>query len=622
MEKDHLAVGREYVESARAEGNSDDEIRQALIEAGWTETDLAALSLGLAVPSAAAAQPASATDAAGDAVPFVRDEIARWRDEGLVSSRLAERLLAEYEAGPAPAPSPRAPAAAAAPEYEWPRLAIPMTPGMVLLYIGGLLILIAGFMLVSHVWVDLGPGGQFALVFLATAGVYGAGAWVHVTQPERRVAAAVMLFFGCLLIPAALFLGAKWLLGDADLGEGAWLLIVTATFAAHAGTLYRFHSPLLRVPYPLCFLWFVSHWSGLGPSARFALVVLPTVALYWAGTRLRLTKPDRRVVADQMLFVACVLVPWVLLLTAQWLLGDSDPGEAVWFLIVVATFAVHAGTFYRFRSQLLAAPYLVCFPWFAAHWVGLGPSGRFALVLLPTVALYYVGVYLHLTERQRRAAADQVLFAACLLVPWTLLLGALWVAPDSALDPGVLWVIAAVTLAIHLGTLYRFPSQLLTIAYPLTLIWLAMETVAVVTPEGHSLSSNGVGGALLASGLVLLAAGIYHAQQQKPAYALAPDVVGVLALLIGLATLGADGHHPGWEFLSFVASLGLIAGSVPQKNQIYLLAGAVFLTINIFWIGFEYFGESAGLPLTLLICGALSMAAGYMVHRVRKEHIL
>ncbi len=624
MSSNEWEQARIYVKRLREKGHTDDEIRQIMIEGGWEEDEVEAVWQRLDVPlSAAAPEPASGTEATGDPVPFVRREIARWRDEHLISSPLAARLLAEYGAGPGRAPSERVAVrdAATTPESPSPKLAMPITPGMVLLYVGGLLILIASFMLVSHVWKGLGPGGQFALILLVTAGVYGAGAWVHLTQPDRRVAATVMLFFGCLLIPAALFLGAKWLVGDTDLGEGVWLLLVMATFAAHAGTLHRFHSPLLAFPYPLCFLWFVSHWSSLGPSARFALVVLPTMALYWAGTHLRLTKPDRRSAADMMLFAACVLVPWTLLLTAQWVLGETNPGGAAWLLIVAATFAVHVGTSCRFRSQLFAASYLVCFPWFVAHWPDLGPSSRFALVFLPTVTLYYVGVRLHLKERERQATADVMLLAGGLLAPWTLLQAALWVSPDNALEPAALWIIAAVTLAIHVETLHRFPSPLLTILYPFTVIWLAMETAAVATPEGHSLSSSGVGGALLASGLVLLVAGIYHAQQQKPAYALVPDIVGVLALVIGLATLGADGHHPGWEFLSFVASLGLIAGSVPQKNHIYLLAGAIFLTINIFWIGFEYFGESAGLPLTLLICGALSMAAGYMAHRVRKEHI-
>ena len=43
--------------------------------------------------------------------------------------------------------------------------------------------------------------------------------------------------------------------------------------------------------------------------------------------------------------------------------------------------------------------------------------------------------------------------------------------------------------------------------------------------------------------------------------------------------------------------------------------------VGIFSIGFEYFENTAGLPLTLLICGALTIAVGFGVQRVRKEYM-
>jgi uncharacterized integral membrane protein len=43
----------------------------------------------------------------------------------------------------------------------------------------------------------------------------------------------------------------------------------------------------------------------------------------------------------------------------------------------------------------------------------------------------------------------------------------------------------------------------------------------------------------------------------------------------------------------------------------------LFLVINIFRIGMQYFGDQVGLPLTLLACGALTIGAGLMVQRMR-----
>jgi uncharacterized membrane protein len=399
MEKDRLAVGREYIERARTRGKSDQDIREALLRAGWTQADLETLLRSIPTPVDAAPEPGPPHEAPADPVSFVRTEIQRWRAEGLVSGRLAERLLAEYDAGPPPAP-------AAPDEDAWPSVRIPMTAGMVLLYIGGLLIVIAAIMVTTHVWEDLGPGGRFTLLLLPTLGLYGAGAYLHVIDASRRVVSSIMLFFACLLVPFTLLLGATFLIGETHLEDATWLLLSFATLGIHVATLYFFRSPVLSIPYPLSFLWA------------------------------------------------------------------------------------------------------------AIHTVSLAAPGRYG--------------------------------------------------PDAAV----------------------------------------IETTITL------------------SGLILLAVGAAHAWQRKPGYAVMPDLVGSFCFLVGLVALGADGHHPGWEFLALVASVGLIAASVYRRNQTYLLVGSLFLTVNIFWIGFEYFGKTMGLPVTLLMCGALSMAVGYVVHRLRKEHIV
>ncbi|MGC9316824.1 MAG: hypothetical protein ACP5KN_02165, partial [Armatimonadota bacterium] len=129
-------------------------------------------------------------------------------------------------------------------------------------------------------------------------------------------------------------------------------------------------------------------------------------------------------------------------------------------------------------------------------------------------------------------------------------------------------------------------------------------------------------GALVAAGAVLMGVGVWHSMQNRRSWAVMPDLVGSLSVLTGLAILGAGGHNPGWEALSFLAAAGLIALSVSRRNQVYLGIGALFLSIDIFTIGVEYVGDTVGLPLTLLVCGGLSMAVGYLVHTLRREHIV
>jgi len=57
MDQDRLAGGRRFVGNARGHGLSDAEIREALLESGWDEETIAALSASLAVPLGGAEKP-------------------------------------------------------------------------------------------------------------------------------------------------------------------------------------------------------------------------------------------------------------------------------------------------------------------------------------------------------------------------------------------------------------------------------------------------------------------------------------------------------------------------------------------------------------------------------------
>jgi hypothetical protein len=361
---------------------------------------------GVSVPQAAqeSAPVGETASPTPENVAVIRAEIERWRRDGLISPRLAERLRAEYDPHRSPINRP-----AAAPGEDWSQFRITMTPGMVLLFLGGILIFCAVAMLVAEFWKDLGNGGRFLLALLPTGILYAAGASLHVRAPKQRVMAAVMLFFACILVPLTLGMGMVWLFGD--------------TYV-------------------------------------------------------------------------------------------SGASETRWFIL------------------------------------------------------------------------------------------------------------AALTLAIHLATLSLFRSPALTIPYPLSFLWVALQG-AQIGHSGHYAGQDRIiSGAVLVAGLLLLAVGYFMAERKRPAYAVMPDLAGSFATLTALAALGADGHQPVWEFLSIVASLGAIAASCYRKNQTFLFVGALFLIVNIFSIGFEYFANTTGMPVTLLLCGALSMAAGYGIQRVRKEFIL
>ena len=360
---------------------------------------LAAMAGGIPEGTAAIpGPPPQPPPAPTDPISFVKSEIARWQKGGLISARLAQRLLLDY--------TPRkATDRPFSPQDDWPRMNVPMTPGMVLLYLGGILILTAALMLVSQFWQDLGRWGRFALVLMPTAGLYAYGGWRYSAAKEGRLGALVMVFFGCLVAPLAFGLGLD-AITQGHVDSGGMVMVALASLALHLASLYLFRSPVLTIPYPLALLWVFGQ------------------------------------------------------------VGDASLGSGY-----------------------------------------------------------------------------------------------------------------------------------------------------------HSGEERLVFGCVLAGGLILVAIGAYLGQVRRHAYAAVPDLVGSFAALLSIFILGVDHHEHFWQALLIVASLGALAASVYRRNQTYLFAGAIFLMVGIFSIGFEYFENTAGLPLTLLICGALTIAVGFGVQRVRKEYM-
>lgn len=260
-------------------------------------------------------------------------------------------------------------------------------------------------------------------------------------------------------------------------------------------------------------------------------------------------------------------------------------------------------------------------------WEGLNNGGRFLLILSPTAALYAFGASLYVRRPERRVTANVLLFFACLLIPFMLWQGGILLfgepnrSGQAHPDHPILlrmFPVAGLTLALHLLTLYRFPSPVLTIPYPFSFLWCAMTGAGLIQGGGEG-SERAVFGAALLAGMILLGTGYFVVRRGRPAFAIMPDLAGSFAVLMALRALGGEGHHLFWETLSILASLGAIGVSGFRKNSIYLAMGSIFLIISIFQIGFEYFAETAGLPITLLICGALSMSAGFGIQRVRRE---
>jgi hypothetical protein len=128
---------------------------------------------------------------------------------------------------------------------------------------------------------------------------------------------------------------------------------------------------------------------------------------------------------------------------------------------------------------------------------------------------------------------------------------------------------------------------------------------------------------LVAGGLCLALSEWLRARERK-------DLVGVSRIFGALAVLGftfipaTDTYAATWqkttmEALAFLASIAFIAASVKRQSQAFLYSGAAFLFYLIIYVNFEHFADRIGMPIALLISGALLIGLGLGTGRLSRR---
>ncbi len=99
--------------------------------------------------------------------------------------------------------------------------------------------------------------------------------------------------------------------------------------------------------------------------------------------------------------------------------------------------------------------------------------------------------------------------------------------------------------------------------------------------------------------------------------------VGVLAFLGSALALG--GYKPEqnmfWELIFPLLAFGVIFLSVQVRSKSFLVFGALFLIGYIFKLTAEYFSDSLGWPLALVIAGLLMIAIAYGSLQISKRYL-
>ena len=119
-------------------------------------------------------------------------------------------------------------------------------------------------------------------------------------------------------------------------------------------------------------------------------------------------------------------------------------------------------------------------------------------------------------------------------------------------------------------------------------------------------------------GLTYLALGQAFLERQEAPLTKYLSTFGLVFFFAAALELG--GYSPGqnwfWELIYPVLALGATLLSVPLKSRVFLVIGALALIAYIFKITDEYFSDSLGWPLALVIAGLAMIAVGTLFVRL------
>ena len=273
------------------------------------------------------------------------------------------------------------------------------------------------------------------------------------------------------------------------------------------------------------------------------------------------------------------------------------------------------------------------------NWRALGSAGRILSVLVPTVAMLALGWQLRGSESAEEArrlrlrrGAQALWLGACLLSALFFMvtfheLGLIDWSERGPTDP---WVVVSCLLATGVAgaAFVLLPTITQSIAFHLCgsaalftfLGWLDQT----LPPFNHFYENLLVLMIGLAAGDLCLALSEWLRSKGRK------DLVGVSRIFGTLAILGftfisaTDTYAVTWqkatmEAIAFLASIAFIAASVKRQSQTFLYSGAAFLFFLIIYVNFEHFADRIGMPIALLISGALLIGLGLGTGRLSRR---
>ena len=255
------------------------------------------------------------------------------------------------------------------------------------------------------------------------------------------------------------------------------------------------------------------------------------------------------------------------------------------------------------------------------NWDRLDALSRILSTLGSGLACYFFGAFLSRKEDLKKVGL--AFFLISLLV---LPVGLGVVLNEAGIDSaGAGWqsIMAVVFLGLGLLSYFVFKQELFIIFSVFYATWLFFAITARFGERGLFDEEKFVAYRILIAGLAYMFLGRFFQQKTKRAIANFLYGFGVFGFLGSALWLGGwgSGKNVFWELIFPALVFGVIFLSVHLKARAFLTFGVIFLMLYIIKITAEYFTNSLGWPLSLVLAGLCLIAIGYGAFRVNKQYL-
>lgn len=256
------------------------------------------------------------------------------------------------------------------------------------------------------------------------------------------------------------------------------------------------------------------------------------------------------------------------------------------------------------------------------NWSAFGFGTKVIVTLGSGIAAYFVGLIFSRDERTEAVASVFYLISS-LVMPM-----GLWVVFDNAgfdaASYGTQNLIAGIMLGINLLSLLVFRKSIFALFSILFGTWLFFSfTGWMMSGAPYFDSWKFYMYRVLVAGTAYIFMGYSFSKNDFAPFSGFLYGFGILGVLGAAFMLGGrgSGHSVFWELIYPGLIFGTLFLSVHVKRVSFLLWGTLFLMAYIFKITSEYFSNSLGWPLVLVIAGLAMIGVGYMALSIKNKYL-